>query len=393
MSDKLINNTSKNARQRKHILIISPTLHMGGQERVAINTANIMSRDFDVSFLTFDMSEAFYRPICEILNIDIPASNNLLLKILHVIRRALVIRRIKKKKRIDVTISFGETANLVNVLSRRGKTITSIRGYASTASGYINRYVLSKADIVICCSEKMRCDMIAQYTFYASKFKFMPNVYDAEKILEYGRQTVNDYTWKGHTIVTHGRLVKAKNYTRLMRAFSLVKNEIRDAQLLIIGSGEEKKELLELSCRLGVQDSVHLIGRRKNPFAYLSKSDLYVLPSLTEGFPNALVEGMFFLPVVAADCKTGPREILSKGTLDKVANDVEEVDYGILVMPDSRYRTTADITDSDMVLAKAITVILKDPVKSQNMRELALLRAKEFSIESYRARLTDMLNN
>ena len=388
-----MNSIQKARKDRKHILIISPTLCMGGQERVAANTADIMRQDFEVSCLIFDGSNMFYYPTCEIINVNVPATKNIILKILHVLKRGFIVKRIKKRKHIDYTISFGETANLVNVLTRHGKTIASIRSYASISDGFMNQYVLSKADSIICCSQKIKFEMTRQHPSYSEKFHYVPNVYDVDKIIESGKQTVNDYSWKGRTIVTHGRLVEAKNYARLIRAFSLVKNEMPDVELLIIGSGEQIEALKLLSYQLNVQDSVHLIGARKNPFAYLSKSDIYVLPSLTEGFPNALVEGMLFLPVVAADCKTGPREILSNGTLDKIADSIEEADYGILVAPDNQYRTTAAITNSDTVLAKAIIMLLKDPVKSQNMRELALLRAKEFSMESYRKRLLAILDN
>jgi len=56
---------------------------------------------------------------------------------------------------------------------------------------------------------------------------------------------------------------------------------------------------------------IFFLGEHPNPFPFLKRSTLFVLPSLYEGFPNVLIEAMFSgLPVIAADCNYGPREIL-----------------------------------------------------------------------------------
>ena len=57
-----------------------------------------------------------------------------------------------------------------------------------------------------------------------------------------------------------------------------------------------------------------LLGFKENPFSYLSRSDVFVLSSISEGFSNVLVEAMACgCPVVSTDCPTGPGEILDRG--------------------------------------------------------------------------------
>ena len=63
---------------------------------------------------------------------------------------------------------------------------------------------------------------------------------------------------------------------------------------------------------LGLTDAVELPGFSADPLAAIEDGDVYVLPSRFEGLPNALLEAIAVgLPAIAADCPTGPAEILS----------------------------------------------------------------------------------
>lgn len=59
-----------------------------------------------------------------------------------------------------------------------------------------------------------------------------------------------------------------------------------------MGNGELKEALQELTRKLGIEEKVEFCGFRENPFATVAKTDIFVFPSLYEGFPNALVEAM-----------------------------------------------------------------------------------------------------
>src|SRR4029077_7605904 len=81
-----------------------------------------------------------------------------------------------------------------------------------------------------------------------------------------------------------------------------------------------------------LNDDVYLLGFNVNPFKYMRKSSILVFPSVYEGFPNTVLEAMQCrLPVIVADCQSGPREILAPGSdLDKKTTTSELTDYGIL---------------------------------------------------------------
>ena len=114
-------------------------------------------------------------------------------------------------------------------------------------------------------------------------------------------------------ILAAGRLVPQKDHANLLRAFAEVIRS-RLARLVILGVGPERENLLELADCLKVSHHVDLPGFEINPFAYMSKSRVFVLSSKYEGFPNVLVQSMACgTPVVSTDCRSGPREILEDG--------------------------------------------------------------------------------
>ncbi|NEW01032.1 glycosyltransferase [Priestia aryabhattai] len=86
-----------------------------------------------------------------------------------------------------------------------------------------------------------------------------------------------------------GRLEKAKNQESLIRAFKGVKI---DATLLLIGHGQKEKELKELVEELKLQDKVIFLGQRNDVERILKSSDIFILPSLWEGFGLSAVEAV-----------------------------------------------------------------------------------------------------
>jgi glycosyltransferase involved in cell wall biosynthesis len=90
----------------------------------------------------------------------------------------------------------------------------------------------------------------------------------------------------------------------------------RDARLIIIGEGSERSSLERKVQELGLQEHVSLPGFQRNPYCFMSKANAFVLASEFEGLPNVLIQAMAFgTPVVATDCKSGPREILDGGRM------------------------------------------------------------------------------
>ena len=376
----------------KKLLIVVPSLRLGGQERVAVTAASIMSDTYEVSMAVFTKDGAVFSPDCDLYDLQVPATASKIGKAINVFKRVVKLRKLKRELKVDYTVSFGTSADFANVFSSgSGKSFIGVRGFQCIGESRLYRYVYRKCDGIICCSEAIAARIKQIVPTLVQKVHALANPYDVEQMQASAADEVSDVDFSHPTVISHGRLDRVKNYPRLIKAFSLVRSKIDGLQLVIIGEGVMREELQSLIERLGLADSVHLIGFRKNPFPYLSRSSLYVLSSYFEGFPNALIEGMTFLPAVSVDCPSGPREIMYAGFDASSAQTIECADFGLLVPAakknDADHRVDAD----DECLADAMLELLTDPVSYAHYKEKAHERAKMYSFEAYRSRLISIL--
>ena len=115
-----------------------------------------------------------------------------------------------------------------------------------------------------------------------------------------------------YKIGTIGRLVPQKNYPILLSAFSNVLKSLPNTELYIVGEGYLQKDLIDLSKSLGINDKVHWLGKTEYIKEFLSKIDLFILPSKYEGFGLVLLEAMIAKkPIIAANNSAIP-EVLGK---------------------------------------------------------------------------------
>lgn len=110
-----------------------------------------------------------------------------------------------------------------------------------------------------------------------------------------------------------GKLKPQKDFFTLIRAFARLR-EHRQARLIVLGEGPQRRALEALAADLGVARDVDLPGFVANPWAMLRCADAFALSSVHEGFGNVIVEALACgCPVVSTDCPSGPDEILDSG--------------------------------------------------------------------------------
>ena len=168
-----------------------------------------------------------------------------------------------------------------------------------------------------------------------------------------------------------GSLSGRKDFPTLIRAFARVRAE-RDCRLVILGQGDtpaktekEGRRLKKLAASLGVEADMDLPGFVTNPFAYMARASVFVLSSVHEGLPGALIQALACgCPVVSTDCPSGPAEILEDGH------------YGPLVP-----------VGDDVAMAGAIEATLDAPLAAEQL----CARAEQFSVERAVDRYVDLM--
>ena len=123
-------------------------------------------------------------------------------------------------------------------------------------------------------------------------------------------------------VVAAGQLGKRKGFDRLLTTWARVAHEFPDWRLAIYGQGRWGRRLRRWADELGVGDSVEFAGHSPQLPEELAKASLFVMTSRREGFPMVLLEAMSVgLPVLAYDCPTGPRDIVTDGVDGYVVPD------------------------------------------------------------------------
>ena len=133
----------------------------------------------------------------------------------------------------------------------------------------------------------------------------------------------------GADVLAVGRLSEQKGFDLLIEAFARVVQR-RVARLSIVGDGPDRERLQRQIDGLGLRSHIRLVGQVARPRLWMRHADLFVLSSRWEGLPTVLIEALAEgTPVVATDCRTGPREILQSAPGSLVPVTVAALAQGI----------------------------------------------------------------
>jgi glycosyltransferase involved in cell wall biosynthesis len=394
-------------QDKKKIMLLVPTLHQGGIERVCADTVRLLKDEFEIYLVLFYSGDKFYDiPGVQLIDLNLRALDGKIQKLVQVFRRAVKISQLQKKLKIDVCYSFGRTANLANVISNgKVKKIVSCHSFAEVQIANEMNLIIKRADKVICCAKAMKQEIEQHYSVNSDKIVSVWNPCDIKGIREKGQCEVpgeyqNFFNSNDKVITTMGREDDVKGYWHLLKAFKRVNEILPDTKLVIVGEGSFN-EYKDMAGNMGINDRVLFTGVQKNPFPFLKASDVYVLSSLSEGLPNALVEALSLeLPIVSVNCKSGPAEILTLDWED-IADEMDTVysDYGVLTPPLIENKNTVcemedgkiKLEDSEEKLALALIEILENCQIYQKYKDSSLKRAIEFSSEKYKERMIDII--
>ncbi len=277
--------------------------------------------------------------------------------------------------RITLIHSHGYKPNILCGLfmDRRISRVSTAHGWAQGSGlkvwlyNWLDRLALKKMDGVVGVSEAL-VQQLQGAGVTASLIRRIPNgirVWEEELGDKTGRQDAVKGIADNHVVLgAVGRLARVKGYAYLLTAMQEVVFQYPRCRLIIAGDGPLKQELESLRDRLGLGQFVCFTGFVQDMEEFYRRIDVFVMPSLSEGLPMALLEAMACGKACIASKVGGIPEVLNSPNL------------GILVPP-----------AQPSAMAKAILSMIRDDGGRALMGENAkMMVLQQFSIECMAAK-------
>jgi len=289
----------------KKIMLIVPSLIKGGVERVVSILSKGLSKYYKVYVIIYH-HPIEYEIEGELINLETP-SGSFWKKIKNTFYRVVKLKKLIGKISPDFIVSF--MGNLQPILTFQ-PVMVSIRNnpdffplYEKLCLSTI--YKLPNVKKIITCSSGIEKKLNNNYHLKNTK-----NIYNPIDFKLIGDKLLAQRPLEFDYILAVGRLHQQKGFDILIKSFakSALKNIVK---LVILGEGEERKNLEELIIKLDLKSQVLLLGKVDNTFIYMKYAKFFILSSRYEGFGNILLEALTCeTPVIATACETGTSEII-----------------------------------------------------------------------------------
>ncbi|NEU08814.1 glycosyltransferase family 4 protein [Flavihumibacter sp. R14] len=302
---------------KRTIAFIIQTLSSGGAERVVSTLANELCEEYNVIIITLIKFQPFYElsPKIKLLHCveSVPPSKNIFQALQSNYKLFSKISEFIKTHRIDLTIGFLTSANVLAVLASKFNSIPVMisernNPFLSKAPffwEFLRKKTYPKAEYLIVQTEKI-------YNYFApfvdsEKLKILPNPISSGLTLSRNPNEI-----RNKIILNVGSLTKQKAQDQLIKAFAGI--NYGEWELHIVGRGPKEDEYRELIESLKLKDKVMLLSPTAEVEKHYNSAAIFAFTSIYEGFPNALIEAMHFgLACVSTDCPTGPSELINNG--------------------------------------------------------------------------------
>lgn len=358
--------------KKTKILFLIHDLAQGGAEKVLVNLVNNMdTKKFDITVMSLfggGVNEQFLKPHIKYITIFKKAfrGNSKIMKLFS--PKTLHKRFIKEKYDIEVSYLEGPSARIISGCNDEStkkacwihvEQLTEERACSSFKSKNEAILCYNSFHKIACVSKAVEKDFLSLLPVNVP-IEIIFNTNETADIKRQALQEVEPGIFFDDEIklIGVGKLVKNKGFYRLMPLVKKLRDEGYPVHLYLLGNGNMENELRELSKKDGVQDFVTFLGYQTNPYKYVSKCDLFVCSSYSEGFSTAATESLIVSTPVCTTNVSGMEEMLGENNL-----------YGVVT------------ENTDEALYEGIKSLVSDKELLLHYKKMAEERGKIFSTE------------
>ncbi|WP_106916919.1 glycosyltransferase [Chryseobacterium aurantiacum] len=316
------------------VLFRHRSMEMGGVEKVILSMLNNLNPEkFDITVCLNlnqgELRDEFPKHIKKVYLTEGKESfsQNPLIHKLQLIRRRMklsqalkdhkVSDRILGNKKFDIEIAptYAAFSSVINSSNGSSKKIgwfhseINVPGMQPLVPEILKNF--PQFDHMIYCSQKIKDIMHQSYPdlLYPAE-SVVINAIPIEEIKKKAEEKINDLP-QGPIFVSVGRLHTRKGYHKLIDAHKRLIDEGFHHSVVVVGNGEERKNLTEQIRVNNVQDTFILCGNRMNPYPYIKNADYFILSSESEAWPLVVAEALILqTPIIATD--TGDVSVMVK---------------------------------------------------------------------------------
>ncbi len=332
-------------KNKKKIIFVSQALWIGGIETALVNLINNLDYNkYDVTCLItqnyLDMAErltkkcrlivadrhslvTFIKPyklkkLYDILEEPQGATSfrRFIWRILNILFKALenhlyasYIKEQLKGESFDTAVIYSDRTAEIAVKAINAKKFLMFYHHGAMRKEYHDRYGYEKSEKIIAVSDNIAQKLKVYRKKYANKIVTVNNVIDIDSIIEKSKESIEEglFPKNSFNIVSCGRLSPVKGLPFAIEAVAkLVEEGYTDINWYIVGGGPIEAELKEQIAKHKMEKHIFMLGMKNNPYPYIKKCDLFIQPSLFEGYSLSIMEAKILgTPILATYAAAG----------------------------------------------------------------------------------------
>jgi len=358
----------------QRIALYLPSLCGGGAERVMVTLANGFSaRGYAVDLVLASADGPYLKDVAmEVRVVDLRASRVALSLpgLVSYLRRERPVSMLSAMGHANVIAIAAQylarvpTRVIVSERANFSRTKSHITSFSHLILGWFMKIAYPLANGIVAVSTGVAEDLVMSIGLTRSHVDVVYNPVVTDEL--YRKASMNLYhPWlapgQPPVVLGAGRLEPQKDFATLIEAFAKLRRE-RDVRLMILGEGALRNSLEKQVQALGLEASVCFLGFMDNPFVYMRHAALFVLSSIYEGLPNALIQAMACgTPVVSTDCPSGPAEILEDGKWGRLVpvRDANALAYAMTATLDEKVHPEVATRAAEFNVERAVDGYLK----------------------------------